>query len=239
MRIFPALLSSFVLVLPVTLVAQPGGADHPPLVADPAARQDDHFTRALRAGLDAISGDRQAGNPGILHATAHWSEAARTAAQQMFDKYGSPQETTPNRLVWHDNRPWKSTAVINEEVVHNFPTPHIDVLEQTIAIDVPADKFGVLAQFDGSITASRTGGELTVRCDREEINFIALNLATDLVAGKLTVEQARQNLTELAQAVKNGQQPAYATGIQFTLPVSSRTGDADHSTDGQNQRVGW
>jgi hypothetical protein len=238
MRIFSALLSA--LVLSVALPAQSDGAKYPPLVADPAARPDDHFTRALRAGLDRLAGDRQAGNPGIQHATAHWSEAARTAAQQMFDKYGSPQETTPNRLVWHDNRPWKSTAVVNEEVTHNFPTPHLDVLEQTVAIDVPPDKFGVLAQFDGSITANRTGGELTVRCDREEINFIALNLASDLIAGKLSVDQARRSMTELAQAVKSGQQPAYATDIQFSLPVSTRTGDADHSTDGQNRpRAGW
>jgi len=239
MKISAALLLS-VLLLPVTLLPQTIGTDKPVTGADSAPRPDDHFTRALRAGLEAFTGNRQAANTDLGHVTARWSEAARTAALQMFDKYGAPQEMTANRLVWHDNRPWKSTAVINEEVPHNFPTPHVDVLEQTVAIDVPADKFGALAQFDGSITASRTNGELTVRCDREEINFIALNLASDLIAGKLTVQQARQNLAELAQAVKSGQQPAYAAGIQFSLPVSSRTGDADRSADGSTSpRVGW
>ncbi len=235
MKLLPALLVAA--LLPLASFAQVIGAD--PQAPRPAA-DDNHFARALRAGVEAFTGNREQGQISLQQVTATWNEAARAAAKAMFEKYGAPQEVTANRLVWHDNRPWKTTAVINEDVPHNFPTPHSDVLEQTLAIDIPTDKFGELAQFDGSITASRTSGELTVRCDREENNFIALNLASDVVAGSLNVQQARQRLTELTQAVKNGQQPTYATGIQFSLPVSTRTGDADHSSDGQNwQRIGW
>lgn len=196
----------------------------------------------LRAGLQAFAGNNQQGQISLDQVTRNWNATARAAAKQMFDKYGAPQEVTANRLVWRDNRPWKSTTVMNQDVPHNFPVEHSDVLVQTLAIDVPVEKFTELAQFDGSVSANRTNGELTAACDREENNFIALNLASDVINGQLSVPQARQRLTELAQAVKNGQQAAYATGIQFSLPVSTRTGDADHPSSNERrdwQKIGW
>jgi hypothetical protein len=114
------------------------------------------------------------------------------------------------------------------------------VLIQVLAIDVPVERFSDLAQFDGSVTASRTNGELIAACDREENNFIALNLASDVINGKLSVQQARQRLTELAAAVKNGQQPGYASDIRFSLPVSNRTGDPDRAETRRDwQQIGW
>jgi hypothetical protein len=196
----------------------------------------------LRSGIDAFLGGQQEGQVSLQQVTAEWHESARAAAKAMFEKYGAPQEVTPHRLVWRDNRPWKSTTVLNQEVPHNFPVPHNDVLIQTLAIDVPADRIADLAQFDGSITVNRTAGELTVSCDREEHNLIALNLASDLINGNLNVAQARQRLAELAEAVKNGQQPSYASDVRFNLPVSTRTGDADQphgSARGNWQRIGW
>jgi hypothetical protein len=204
--------------------------------SQPARRND--FSNFLRSGIEAYTGQR--GQVSLQQHTANWNPTARDAAKRMFEKYGAPQEVTANRLVWRDNRPWKSTTVVNQEVAHNFPTEHNDVLIQVIAIDVPVEKFTELAQFDGSVSASRTNGELTAACDREENNLIALNLASDLISGKLSVPQARQRLTELAQAVKNGQQPAYATDIRFNLPVSTRTGDPDRPDTRRDwQRIGW
>lgn len=230
MKTFVALVSPLILALSVSA--------QQPIGADPERGSD--ISRMLRAGVEAFTGGQRQGGVSLQQVTANWNETARTAAKQMYDKYGAPQEVTANRLIWRDNRPWKSTVVINEEVPHNFPVAHNDVLEQTLAIDVPVEKYTELAQFDGSVTASRTTGELAASCDREENNFIALNLASDIIAGKLNVQQARQRLAELAQAVKNGQQPTYATGIQFNLPVSTRTGDADHGNNRQSwQRIGW
>lgn len=205
----------------------------------PPPRND--LSSLLRAGLQAFTGTQQQSQVSLEQVTASWNAAARDAAKRMFDKYGAPQEVTANRLVWRDNRPWKSTTVVNQDVPHNFPVEHNDVLIQTLALDVPVDKFTELAQFDGSVTASRTNGELTAACDREENNFIALNLASDVIAGKLSVQQARHRLAELAQAVKNGQQPSYATDIRFSLPVSTRTGDRDHPANFRRdwQQIGW
>lgn len=193
------------------------------------AQSDDNDTLSnlLRAGVNAFAGNPQQGQTNLEQITANWNEEARKAARQMFEKYGAPQEVTMNRLIWHDNRPWKRTEVINQDVEHNFPTPHTDVLKQTLAIEVPVDRFGDLAAFDGSVTASRTAGEFTASCSREEHNFIALNLASDIITGRLTVPQARQRLAELVQETNQGQRVSYATDIRFNLPVSGRTGDAD------------
>lgn len=216
------------------------GSIHAQPIGSSPSHQPNDLSSVLRSGIEAFTGGSQQGQLSLQQVTANWNETARTAARKMFDKYGAPQEVTANRLVWRDNRPWKSTTVINQEVPHNFPVAHTDVLEQTLAFDVPVEKFSELAQFDGSVTAERTSGELSGHCDQEASNFIALNLANDLIAGKVTVEQARQRLTELVQAVKDGQQPAYATDIRFSLPVSTRTGDPDR-TDGRKgwQRIGW
>lgn len=198
------------------------------------------LSSVLRSGLDAFLGNQKQGQVSLQQVTANWNEHAREAARLMFEKYGAPQEVTQNRLVWHENRPWRMTAVINQQVEHNFPVAHRDVLVQSLAFDFPVERFPEVAQFDGSITVNRTAGEVTVQCDREEHNFIAVNLAHDIAAGNLNAAQARQRMAELAEAVKNGQQPSYATDIRFNLPVSNRTGDPDRPHSSRNwQRIGW
>jgi hypothetical protein len=216
--------------------------------ASAQSNRDDTLSNLLRAGLNAFGGNQQQGQASLEHVTANWNETARTAARRMFDKYGAPQEVTANRLVWHDNRPWKRTAVINQDVPHNFPTQHTDVLEQTLAIDVPVDRYEDLAAFDGSVSVHRTAGEFTASCNREEHNFIALNLASDVISGRLTVPQARQRLAELVQQSDAGERVSYASDIRFSLPVSNRTGDADRpagqgwsdrSYRSRNSNQGW
>ncbi len=210
------------------------------------SNRNDSLSNVLRAGINAFTGNSQQGQTSLEQLTANWNETARNAARQMFEKYGPPQEVTASRLVWHDNRPWKRTEVINQDVPHNFPTQHTDVLAQTLAIDVPVDRYSDLAAFDGSVTANRTAGEFTACSNREEHNLIALNLASDILSGRLTVPQARQRLAELVQQSDSGQRVAYAGDIRFSLPVSSRTGDADrpagqgwsdrgYQNQGQNQ----
>ena len=237
--VMKTLVSLFCLpALALTAAAQIGS--NSPSQTQAPARND--FSTFLRNGIQAFSGGQAQGQVSLQQVTQNWNATARDAAKRMFDKYGAPQEVTANRIVWHDNRPWKSTTVVNQDVPHNFPVEHNDVLIQVLAIDVPVERFTELAQFDGSVTASRTNGELIAACDREENNFIALNLANDLINGKVSVQQARQRLTELASAVKNGQQPNYATEIRFSLPVSTRTGDPDRA-ESRNQRdwqkIGW
>jgi hypothetical protein len=114
----------------------------------------------------------------------------------MIEKYGQPDEVTAMRLVWHDNGPWKRTIVTKEETDHAFPMPHKDVLEQVIDYRVPTDKVDDLAKYDGSVIVERTKGELSARCDKEEANYLALNLANDVATGKKSPADAREQYAE-------------------------------------------
>jgi len=67
----------------------------------------------------------------------------------MTGKYGEPDGVTESMLIWHDNGSWSRTMVYEEEIEHNFPVPHTDVLEQFINYEVPEEKFSDLAKYDG------------------------------------------------------------------------------------------
>src|SRR5262245_31641235 len=84
--------------------------------------QRNDFASFLRNGLQAFTGNNQQQSQiSLQQVTQNWNATARDAAKRMFDKYGAPQEVTTNRLVWRDNRPWRSTTVVNQDVPHNFP----------------------------------------------------------------------------------------------------------------------
>jgi hypothetical protein len=154
---------------------------------------------------------------------AGWKSKPQEVARTMLAKYGLPHEATPMRLIWHHTGPWKRTEVINEEIPHNFPKPHMDMLLQSIDYPVPPDKFDELAAYDGSVIAERTKGELAARCDMEEANFLALNLAHDIVTGIRSVAQARQFYAEVMQEKRPTE---YLQGLRFQVPRTAQ-GDPD------------
>ncbi|HEU4749140.1 MAG TPA: hypothetical protein VFS56_11610 [Gemmatimonadaceae bacterium] len=160
----------------------------------------------------------------VTSGIAGWPKASRDAAQHMIGKYGPPNETTPTMLVWYATGPWKRTIISREEVPHSFPKQHTDVMEQFVDYRVPPDKFDELAAYDGSVIVERTKGELSARCDKEEMNFLAVNLANDVVTGRRTAEQARDEYARQAMAFMNNQPASYTTGLQFSV---SRGGTAD------------
>ena len=75
----------------------------------------------------------------------------------------------------------------------------------------------------------RTRGELAARCDKEELNDLALNLAHDLVTGKITVEEARRTYTQTAAGFLLGKSDPYTEGLQFQVPRGD-TADLDEPT---------
>lgn len=148
-----------------------------------------------------------------------WPETARMAATTMIEKYGQPAEVTSNRLIWHDTAPFKRTIVYKEEVQHDFPMPHKDVLEQFVDYEVPADKVDDLAMYDGSVIVERTKGEMSARCDKEGANYLALNLAHDVVEGERSVEEAREFYANAIREMLEGNPSDYMQSLQFEKPV--------------------
>jgi hypothetical protein len=156
---------------------------------------------------------------------ADWKSKPKEVARRMLAKYGLPHEATPMRIIWHQTGPWKRTEVVNEEIPHNYPKPHTDMLLQVIDYHVPPDKFDDLAEYDGSVIAERTKGELAARCDTEEANFLALNLAHDIVTGIRSVTEARQFYAQAMQEMKPAE---YLQGLRFGVPRTAQ-GDPDRA----------
>lgn len=148
-----------------------------------------------------------------------WPETAQMAATAMIEKYGQPAEVTSDRLIWHDTAPFKRTIVYKEEVQHDFPMPHKDVLEQFVDYEVPADKVDELAMYDGSVMVERTKGEMSARCDKEGANYLALNLAHDVVEGDRSVEEAREFYANAIREMLEGKPSDYMQSLQFEEPV--------------------
>jgi hypothetical protein len=157
---------------------------------------------------------------------ASWPEKPRDMATKLMTKYGPPDEATSSMLVWHNNGPWKRTILYKEEIPHEFPAPHTDFLQQVVDYRVPPEKFGDLARYDGSVIVERTKGEISARCDMEELNMLALNLANDVATGKHKVAEARDNYAKMAMAFKQGKQQPYTQSLQFQ-PGQGNTADPD------------
>jgi len=157
-----------------------------------------------------------------------WPETATMAAKAMIEKYGTPAEATPSLLIWYKNGPWKRTVVYKEEIDHDFPMPHKDVLEQFIDYEVPPDYFDDLAHYDGSVIVERTKGEISARCDKEGANFLALNLANDIVKGNKSVEEARQSYGEAMMQMMQGSPPESTQKLTFDVPEAN-VGDSDEA----------
>lgn len=168
-----------------------------------------------------------------------WSEASQMVAKQMMEKYGKPNESTAHMLIWYNNAPWKRTTIVNEETKHIFPVDHVDVMEQVIDYKVPPNKFSDLAAYDGSVTVRRTDGEMSAKCDKEGANFLAINLANDVITGKKSVAEARTfYATVITEFALQNKMSPYMESFQFTV---SKGGTNDTDTHGvsedENQKI--
>lgn len=162
---------------------------------------------------------------------AQWPAKSRAVGYVVMKKYGLPDEASSRHLIWHNNGPWKRTVLRKEPIAHYFPKPHADVLEQVIAYDVPTDKLDELAAYDGSVMVERTAGELSARCDMEAANFIALNLAMDIIEGEKDVDAAREAYGQAITAVLTEMEPpAIATRLQFQPMNAAQAADPDEVT---------
>lgn len=146
-----------------------------------------------------------------------WPETAKMAAKAMMEKYGEPHEQTESMLIWNNTGPFIKTIVYKEEIQHNFPMPHKDVLEQVINHDAPVDKYSDLARYDGSVIVERTKGTIAARCDKEAANYLALNLAHDIIENKKTVEEARQFYADAMMRMMQGDEDEYLKGLSFNI----------------------
>lgn len=166
---------------------------------------------------------------------AGWQEHPREVARKLIGKYGLPDGATPDMLVWKNNGPWAMTVLENVMIPHNFPVPHHDMLYQYVNYRMPESVYDDLARFDGSVIAERTRGTLGARCDMEEANYLAVNLAYDVSRNRKSVGEARKFYAEAVSAMKAGnatsEQSRYLHQLVFD-PSDDMRGDPDAEWDG-------
>jgi hypothetical protein len=156
-----------------------------------------------------------------------WPSVPQRAANDMLAKYGEPNEATDSRLIWFNRAPWKRITVYRDEVPHNYPKPHVDVLEQVIDYKVPLEKVSDVMAEDGSVIIERTNGEVKARCDMEEMNILSLNVMHEIVTGKRTVEEARKHHAETAMGYTMNRPSPYTESLLFGVPAD--TADQDEA----------
>ncbi len=155
-----------------------------------------------------------------------WPAESRAAAEAMYAKHGMPDDRADGVICWKDRAPFVRIAVFRDAWDHNFPAPHRDVIEHVVLLRVPPDKIDDLGAFDGSIHVMRTPGEVAARCDREEMNIAALNLANEIASGERSAGEARDELARVARELSRGARPSLAQSLRFT-PGSHATAYVD------------
>ncbi|MBC7695013.1 MAG: hypothetical protein H7141_06145 [Burkholderiales bacterium] len=159
-----------------------------------------------------------------------WPEASKMAVKEITDKYGKPDGVTSNELIWWNKGVWKKICINKMETKHSFPIEHTDMMQTTIMYKVQEDKMDELGKFDGSVTFDRTQGTMSARCDKEGNNFLALNLANDILTGKKNVDEARQAYGDIVKEKMNGGNPEYMQKLTFA--AQDNTADPDKNTTG-------
>lgn len=149
-----------------------------------------------------------------------WPIPSREQAIMLIKKYGLPHEASDRYVLWHYNNPWLRTVVWRTGYIHTFPKTHTDIVEQTLNYDVPVRQVSGLLLYNGSIIVNQTRAELSVCCGDEAMNFLAMNLAHEILLGIISPQEAWQRHKEMIAGSRLNWPEAYMEELQFmVVPV--------------------
>lgn len=157
-----------------------------------------------------------------------WPTYSYRLARLMIAKYGQPNEATDHSLVWEANGQWKRTVVYRVPPMGRTLTRGGGRLEQTVAYRVPARRLADLALFDKTIEADPKDGRLTARSDDESENFLALNLADEVLRGRRTPREAADFRRSATRLRDSGKSSPYFDRLMFVrggIPLRPAAGD--------------
>lgn len=146
----------------------------------------------------------------------NWQPQSRTAARVLIERYGVPDEIRPDAISWKANGQWTRT-VVREITPPYVQSDDLGVIEQSVAYpqNLTNDEIIALADFDRHISYDRTSGELRARSDREEINYLRLNLANEIVAKRVTPRMAAALYSEALRLEEAGKTSPYLLRLRF------------------------
>jgi len=140
-----------------------------------------------------------------------WPTYSYRLARLMIAKYGQPTRASDHSLVWTGNGQWARTVVYRDSQKAGGGSR----LEQSAAYRVPEARLGDLARFDEEIEVDRKEGWLTARSDDEAENFLALNLADEVLRGKRTPREAADFRRSAARLRDSGKSSPYFDRLLF------------------------
>lgn len=151
----------------------------------------------------------------------NWPKELQTQARYLIDKYGAPSSSDTNSLVWMNNGPWRKTILHREGFTKAMMGKNRDHLEQVVSYAVPEEKIADLQRFDKRIEVNQATDEISSHADTESMNYLALNLADDIVKGERTVQAARSFYRKTKMLEKTGKSSPYLDGLLFAKGSSA------------------
>ncbi len=137
-----------------------------------------------------------------------WPPLSALAARRLLGQYGAPDEVRSDSLVWKNNRPWKRTVAWSVAPL-DAEAEGLGVLEQTVEYSLTSRQVSALRSFDLRLRYDWRSRELSSRSEREETNFLRLNLADDIVNRRMTPEQARRLYAQILRFEAAGKSSSY------------------------------
>lgn len=148
-------------------------------------------------------------------AISGWSESSRVAAAKLIEEYGPPDVVAPDGLAWNDKGPWTRTMV-RDAAAYQGAASGDAIVEQTIAYELPDAKWSeLLRDFNDKLTVTLDPEQLTARSDSEELNFLTLNLANEIVNGRMDPLEARRFYWRTLDLAAAGKSSNLMQGLLF------------------------
>lgn len=166
--------------------------------------------------------------------TRGWPDSSIAAAKDMISKYGDPQETTSDSLIWRNVAPFKKIIVHKNVYNHNFPLLHQNAVEHVVDYKAPVGKVDDVWRYNGSIVLDRTKGEMSSFADNEAMNILSLNLAHKVLVGNMSADAARITYGKETLDYLNGKQTANTQVLSFGNQFN--TADAGESV---TNKIRW
>ncbi len=147
--------------------------------------------------------------------TSGWPESSVNAAKEMTAKYGVPNESTSDTLIWKNVAPFKKIIVHKEVYSHRFPLLHQNALEHVVDYKAPVAKVDDIWRYNGSIVLDRTKGEMSSFAENEAMNILAMNLANQVMTGMMGSEDARVTFGKETMNYLNGKKTSFTSVLSF------------------------
>lgn len=127
----------------------------------------------------------------LLYVTWKHALPKETVTQYILN-FGLPYDVGKDRATWNNIAGFDTTWVLDEQIKHTHPIDHIDFVYSTLKIPgIKPEHVCIISQATGSIFIDMLKQEATARCHYLVKNAVSLGFVQDVVDGKITKEQSR------------------------------------------------